>query len=199
MEKLVQTPFTLEEAFKGDAQLASGKGDLYATLHTSMGDITAKLYEKEAPNTVANFVGLARGTREWIDPQTNQPTTRPLYQDVTFHRVIPEFMIQGGDPLGSGIGGPGYRFADEFKAQLRHSKPGILSMANSGPNSNGSQFFITEVPTPHLDGRHSVFGEVVKNINLVLKIARVPADMRDKPAQPVVIKSIEIFRAENIQ
>src|SRR5512147_2549650 len=136
---------------------AAGKGPLIATFKTSMGDIVVRLFEDKAPKTVENFVGLATGTKEWTDPKTGGKVKRPLYNGTLFHRVIPGFMIQGGDPLGSGTGGPGYRFADEFSPDLRHNKAGILSMANSGPNTNGSQFFITLAPTPHLDNRHSVF------------------------------------------
>src|SRR5579885_1440389 len=134
----------------------------YAHFITSEGDFTCKLFEKEAPKTVANFIGLAEGTKEWTDPRTGQKSHKPLYDGTIFHRVIDGFMIQGGDPLGRGTGGPGYEFEDEFNPKLRHSKPGILSMANAGPNTNGSQFFVTLVPTPWLDGKHSVFGKVVK-------------------------------------
>src|SRR5512140_1646861 len=145
---------------------------LFATFHTSMGDIVCKLYDKEAPKTVANFVDLATGKREWTDPNTGQRTNRALYDGTVFHRVIPEFMIQGGDPLGNGTGGPGYRFEDEFVRSLTFDKPGLLAMANSGPNTNGSQFFITEVPTPWLSGKHTIFGEVVSGQELIPKIAR---------------------------
>ena len=127
------------------------KGPLYATLKTSMGDIVVQLFEDKAPKTVANFVGLASGTKEWTDPKTGEKVKKPLYNGTIFHRVIPGFMIQGGDPLGNGTGGPGYRFEDEFNPDLRHTKGGILSMANAGPNTNGSQFFITLAPTLHLD------------------------------------------------
>src|SRR3954469_19549060 len=129
------------------------KGPLYATLKTSMGDIVVHLFDDKAPKTVANFVGLATGAKEWTDPKTGQKVKRPFYNGTTFHRVIPGFMIQGGDPLGNGTGGPGYRFDDEFNPDLRHSKAGILSMANAGPNTNGSQFFITVRPTPQLDDK----------------------------------------------
>ncbi|HWP24238.1 MAG TPA: peptidylprolyl isomerase [Candidatus Binatia bacterium] len=170
------------------------KGPLYATLKTSMGDIVVRLFEDKAPRTVANFVGLATGTKEWLDAKTGEKVKRPLYNGTIFHRVIPGFMIQGGDPLGNGTGGPGYRFEDEFHADLRHDKPGILSMANAGPNTNGSQFFITQKATPWLDGRHSVFGEVVKGQNVVDAIVNVPRDQRDRPIKDVMIKEMVISR-----
>ncbi|RME85742.1 MAG: peptidylprolyl isomerase [Planctomycetota bacterium] len=172
-----------------------GDGDLYATINTTMGDITLRLFEEEAPQTVKNFVGLALGKIEWTDPRTGQKMTNtPLYKGTIFHRVIDGFMIQGGDPTGTGRGGPGYRFADEFHPKLRHNKPGILSMANAGPNTNGSQFFITQVPTPHLDDRHSVFGEVVEGMEVVHAIAKVPTKPGDRPVQDVVIQDIKVFR-----
>ena len=152
--------------------IPQGTGDLYAIFKTSRGDITIKLFEKEAPKTVANFVGLATGAREWTDPRTGSKSTAKLYDGTVFHRVIPQFMIQGGDPLGQGTGGPGYKFEDEFQSGLKFDKPGMLAMANSGPATNGSQFFITEVPTPHLNNKHTIFGEVVKGFELVPQIAR---------------------------
>jgi peptidyl-prolyl cis-trans isomerase A (cyclophilin A) len=169
---------------------------LYATFKTSMGDIVVRLFEDKAPKTVENFVGLATGTKEWTDPKTGAKVKRPLYNATVFHRVIPGFMIQGGDPLGNGTGGPGYRFADEFSPDLRHSKAGILSMANAGPNTNGSQFFITLGPTPHLDNRHSVFGEVVKGQEVVVAIAATPRDPRDRPLKDVVLKEVVISRGK---
>jgi peptidyl-prolyl cis-trans isomerase A (cyclophilin A) len=172
------------------------KGPLYATLKTSMGDIVIQLHDDKAPKTVANFVGLATGTKEWTDPATKQRVKRPLYNDTIFHRVIPDFMIQGGDPLGNGTGGPGYRFEDEFHPELRHNKAGILSMANAGPNTNGSQFFITHKATPFLDNRHSVFGEVVKGQDVVVAIANVPRDPRDRPLKEVVLKEVVISRGK---
>jgi len=173
-----------------------GQGKLYARFHTSMGPIVIELEEHRAPNTVKNFVGLATGTQEWKHPKTGATHTgKPLYDGTIFHRVIPDFMIQGGDPLGQGTGGPGYRFKDEFHPELRHTGPGILSMANSGPGTNGSQFFVTEKATPWLDNRHSVFGKVVAGVDLVGKIARTPS-RSDRPLQDVVLQRVEIFRSE---
>ena len=176
------------------AQNPEKKGPVYATLKTSMGDIVIQLFADKAPNTVANFIGLASGTREWSDPKTGEKVKRPLYNGTIFHRVIPGFMIQGGDPLGNGTGGPGFRFADEFHADLKHAKAGIVSMANAGPNTNGSQFFITQKATPWLDGRHSVFGVVVKGQDVVDAIINVPRDSRDRPVKDVVIKEVVISR-----
>jgi peptidyl-prolyl cis-trans isomerase A (cyclophilin A) len=167
---------------------------VYAEFITSEGNFTIELYEPEAPLTVANFIGLAEGTKEWTDPKTNQKVKRPYYNDVIFHRVIDGFMIQSGDPLGQGIGGPGYNFADEFHPRLRHDKAGILSMANRGPNTNGGQFFITLGPTPHLDDRHTVFGAVSAGMDVVRKIGRVPTGERDRPVQDVVIERVSITR-----
>jgi peptidyl-prolyl cis-trans isomerase A (cyclophilin A) len=146
---------------------------LYATFQTSMGTIVVKLLPEKAPITVENFVGLAEGTKEWIHPRSGEKQKGvPLYDGTLFHRVIPDFMIQGGDPMGTGTGGPGYRFQDEIGPDNKFSKPGLLAMANAGPGTNGSQFFITEVPTPHLDRGHTIFGEVVKGGDLVPKITR---------------------------
>jgi peptidyl-prolyl cis-trans isomerase A (cyclophilin A) len=179
-----------------------GSGQLYARFVTTLGDIIVRLEEQGAPNTVKNFVGLATGTITWKDPKTGQEMQgAPLYNGVRFHRVIPNFMIQCGDPLTRytdmagrwGTGGPGYKFSDEFSRELRHSGPGVLSMANSGPGSNGSQWFITEGPTPHLDNKHSVFGQVVSGMDVVNKIARVPTT-RDRPNQDVILERVEIYR-----
>ena len=167
---------------------------LYATFQTSMGDLVAELYPRRAPETVANFVALAEGTKKWTDPKTREQTQRPLYAGTVFHRVIPNFMIQGGDPLGTGRGGPGYRFADEFDPSLRHDGPGVLSMANSGRNTNGSQFFITEKATPHLDNKHSVFGKVTENVELVGQIARVKTQGGNRPLVPIILKDVLIGR-----
>ena len=176
------------------AETGEKKTPVYATFKTSMGDIVILLFDDKAPKTVANFVGLASGTREWIDPKSGEKVKRPLYNGTIFHRVIPGFMIQGGDPVGNGTGGPGYRFEDEFHPDLKHNKAGILSMANAGPNTNGSQFFITHQPTPNLDGRHSVFGEVVKGQEVVIAIGAVQRDPRDRPIKDVVLKEIVITR-----
>ncbi len=173
-----------------------GDGELRADLVTSEGKITVRLHEQKAKNTVKNFVGLASGKIEWTDPESGETTSRPLYDGTVFHRVIPNFMIQGGDPLGRGTGGPGYRFKDEFHATLRHHKPGVLSMANSGPNSNGSQFFLTEVATPWLDNKHSVFGEVIDGMDVVKKIARVPTNpVNNRPHTDVVLEQVSVYRA----
>lgn len=171
-----------------------GQGQLYARLKTSMGDLLVQLHEAEAPRTVANFVALATGAVEWKDPKSGQKTSRPLYSGTVFHRVIPEFMIQGGDPEGTGRGGPGYRWGDEINRSLRHDKPGVLSMANAGPNTNGSQFFITEVPTPWLDGKHAIFGQVVDNLPLVAQITHVATGPGDRPQTPIVLHQVEVFR-----
>jgi peptidyl-prolyl cis-trans isomerase A (cyclophilin A) len=167
---------------------------VFAEFVTSEGNFTIRLFDKEAPNTVANFVGLAEGTKEWTDPRTNRKVKQPYYDGIIFHRVIAGFMIQGGDPLGQGIGGPGYKFADEFHPSLRHGKAGILSMANAGPNTNGGQFFITLGPTPHLDNRHSVFGEVESGMDVVQKIGGTKTGPRDRPVKDVVIQTIKIER-----
>jgi peptidyl-prolyl cis-trans isomerase A (cyclophilin A) len=167
---------------------------VYAHFTTTAGNFTVRLFDEEAPRTVENFVGLAEGTKEWTDPRTHKNIKQPYYDGVIFHRVIDGFMIQGGDPLGQGIGGPGYTFPDEFHPQLRHNKAGILSMANRGPNTNGGQFFITLGPTPHLDNRHSVFGEVVEGLDVVKRIGSVPTGPNDRPRKPVVINQITIKR-----
>lgn len=172
-----------------------GKGKkMYATIKTTSGDIKVELFSDKAPNTVKNFVDLATGAKEWINPQDRKPQkNRPLYNGTVFHRVIKGFMIQGGDPLGTGQGGPGYRFADEFHPELKHEKY-TLSMANAGPNSNGSQFFITVAATPWLDNHHSVFGRVVDpaSQSVIDKIANTATGPNDRPRDPITITSIEI-------
>jgi peptidyl-prolyl cis-trans isomerase A (cyclophilin A) len=168
---------------------------VYAQFITSEGNFTARLYDQEAPKTVENFVGLAEGTKQWTDPRTSEKVDKRRYYDkVIFHRVIKGFMIQGGDPLGQGIGGPGYTFADEFHPKARHNKAGILSMANRGPNTNGGQFFITLGPTPHLDDRHTVFGEVIDGMDVVEKIGATATNDRDRPLTDVTIQTITIER-----
>src|SRR5262249_44303143 len=166
-----------------------------ATINTSMGPIVCVLYEKESPITVRNFSALARGAKAWTDPKTGQKVTRPLYSGTTFHRVIPGFMIQGGDPLGTGMGDGGLTpIPAEFHPSLKFDKPGRLAMANAGPRTGTCQFFITEVPTPHLDGKHTIFGQVIEGQELVTKIANVPKDGNDKPKTPVKILSVKITR-----
>lgn len=161
-----------------------------ATLHTNRGDIEIELYDERAPNTVENFVGLATGEQEWEDG--GETVEKPLYDDVAFHRVIEGFMIQGGDPDESGRGGPGYTFDDEFHDDLRHDSAGTLSMANSGPNTNGSQFFITLDAQPHLDDRHAVFGDVTDGMDVVEEIGTVSTDANDQPQEEVVLESVEV-------
>src|SRR6266496_74097 len=187
--------FLLAASYGISAESPDKKGPLYATLKTSMGDIVIQLFDDKAPKTVANFVGLASGTKEWLDPKTGEKVKRPLYNGTIFHRVIPGFMIQGGDPLGNGRGGPGYNFEDEFHPDLRHSKAGILSMANAGPNTNGSQFFITLAATPWLDGKHSIFGEVIKGQNVVDAIGNVPRHLsNNRPMKDVMLQEVTISR-----
>jgi len=168
---------------------------LFAHFTTSEGTFTVRLFDAEVPNTVANFTGLAEGTKPWTDPRTGRSVSQPYYDGTIFHRVIADFMIQGGDPLGQGTGGPGYNFADEFSPKLRHDKPGILSMANRGPNSNGGQFFITLVPTPWLDNKHSVFGEIVEGMDVVKRIGGTTTSKPgDRPLKPIAIQQVTIER-----
>lgn len=164
----------------------------YAIFETTKGNITIMLYPDRAPETVANFIGLATGSKQWADPNLGGMTSKPLYDGTIFHRVIPDFMIQGGDPLGTGFGGPGYQFKDEFDDSLVFSAPGRLAMANSGPNSNGSQFFITTVATPWLNHKHTIFGQVIDGEEIVEAISLVEKDANNKPIEPVVIKKISI-------
>jgi peptidyl-prolyl cis-trans isomerase A (cyclophilin A) len=184
----------------------AGAGQLYARMHTTQGAIVIRLEEERTPETVANFVGLALGTIDWKDPKTGKGMRgTPMYDGVRFHRVIPGFMVQVGDPLSRytdpeaksrwGTGGPGYRFGDEIDRALRHDAPGVLSMANAGPGTNGSQFFITEARTPHLDGKHAVFGRVVVGQEVVNRIANVPRGANDRPNQDQVVERVEVFRS----
>ena len=167
---------------------------LTATLRTSQGTVQVRLFPDHAPKTVANFVELAEGGREWTDPRTRQATTGRLYDGTVFHRVIPRFMIQGGDPLGTGTGGPGYKFGDEIHPDLRFDRPYLLAMANAGPGTNGSQFFITTAPTPWLTGKHTIFGEVIDGVDVIKAITQVPTAPGDRPVTPVVLQSVTITR-----
>ncbi|WP_121741967.1 peptidylprolyl isomerase [Natronorubrum halophilum] len=168
-------------------------GDVTATLHTNKGDIDVELYDERAPRTVDNFVGLATGGETWTDPESGEEVEgEPLYDDVAFHRIIEGFMIQGGDPTETGRGGPGYQFDDEFHDELRHDDAGVLSMANSGPDTNGSQFFITLDAQPHLDDRHSVFGKVIDGMDIVEEIGSVDTDRNDQPQEDVVLESVSV-------
>ena len=169
---------------------------LYAVIYTSMGNIVCRLFEKEAPKTVANFRGLATGSKPWKDPDTGAMKRQPLYSGTTFHRVIPQFMIQGGDPLGNGEGDPGYEFGDEINPSLNFDRPGVLAMANHGPNTDGCQFFITVAPAPHLNGHYTIFGEVVSGQEVANAISQVPRNEDDKPLMPVKILRIAIRRIE---
>ena len=171
---------------------------LTATLRTSRGTVVVRLLPDYTPKTVQNFVDLAEGTREWTDPRTGRATTGKLYDGTIFHRVIPNFMIQGGDPLGTGIGGPGYQFGDEFHPDLVFDRPYLLAMANAGPGTNGSQFFITTVPTPHLNRRHTIFGEVIEGQDVVDQISHTATDARDRPVKDVVLESVEIQGADGM-
>jgi peptidyl-prolyl cis-trans isomerase A (cyclophilin A) len=167
----------------------------YAVFTTTEGKITVRLFETDAPITVKNFIELAEGAKEWTHPVTRAKSTARLYDGTIFHRVIPDFMIQGGDPAGTGMGGPGYRFQDETKGSPhKFDKPGKLAMANSGPNTNGCQFFITVAPTPWLTGKHTIFGDVVEGQEIVVKISKVPRNSQDKPNKPVVLESVVIER-----
>ena len=193
----------------------------YAVMKTSMGTMVFRLFTEQAPKTCENFIGLADGTKPWKDPVSGAMMKKPLYNGVIFHRVIKDFMLQGGDPMGVGIGGPGYKFADEFSPDLRFDRDGLLAMANSGPATNGSQFFVTVRPTPHLDNRHTIFGEIVDGKDVLKKIAltpthggkfsadypdlwkkiqkvepRMPDQYTDRPVQDVVIESVKIERVK---
>jgi peptidyl-prolyl cis-trans isomerase A (cyclophilin A) len=168
----------------------------YAVFETSEGQIVCRLFEKDAPKTVSNFVELAEGKREWTHPVNHKKSKDRLYDGTIFHRVIPDFMIQGGDPAGNGMGGPGYQFEDETRGSPhKFDKPGKLAMANAGPNTNGSQFFITVGPTTWLTGKHTIFGEVIEGQNVVDKITQLPRNRQDRPTKDVVLKSVTIEKA----
>ncbi|HTS70343.1 MAG TPA: peptidylprolyl isomerase [Terriglobia bacterium] len=175
------------------SDLKAGK---YVVFDTTLGEIICELYPEKAPVTVQNFIGLAEGTKEFTDPQTREPVKRHFYNGLTFHRVIPKFMIQGGCPLGSGTGGPGYKFQDEFSKDLSFDRPGRLAMANAGPGTNGSQFFITVAPTDWLDNHHTIFGQVVKGQDVVDKIVNTPRGAQDRPKTPVVMSSVKVVEVK---
>jgi cyclophilin family peptidyl-prolyl cis-trans isomerase len=187
-------PFTIADATAGDDKLAPGKGKLTAIFDTTMGKFECELYEDKAPLTVANFVGLARGVRESYDKKSDAWTAKKFYDGVIFHRVIDGFMIQTGDPTGTGGGGPGYVVLDEFDKSLKHTTPGLLSMANRGPNTGSSQFFVTVAPTPHLDGKHTIFGKCDPAVPTEISKVKVDARANHRPYEQVSIKTIEIVR-----
>ena len=170
---------------------------LTATLQTNQGRVVIRLFPDHAPKTVRNFVELAEGGKEWTDPRTGRATTSKLYDGTIFHRVIPDFMIQGGDPLGNGTGGPGYKFGDEIHPDLRFDRPYLLAMANAGPGTNGSQFFITVAATPWLNGKHTIFGEVIEGADVVDAITRLKTGSQDRPAEDVIVESVTVDRAES--
>lgn len=183
------------DAKKTKSAVDKKKGkEMFALFETNKGNFKVKLFNDKAPKTVENFVGLAEGTKEWTDPKTGEKVKKPFYNGLTFHRIIPDFMVQAGCPLGTGTGNPGYRFEDEFGPGLKHDKPGMLSMANAGPNTNGSQFFITVAPTPWLDGKHAIFGEVVEGMDVVLKISTSPRGPMDRPTEPIVMSKVTIIK-----
>lgn len=185
---------TKKETKKSKKKDKSKMKAVSAEFHTSEGNFKVELYPDKAPETVENFAGLAEGSKEFTDPKTGKKTKRPFYDGLIFHRVIEGFMLQGGCPLGNGTGGPGYKFKDEFDKTLRHDQPGMLSMANAGPGTNGSQFFVTVAPTPHLNDRHSIFGKVIEGLDVVMKISKTPTGRGDKPIKDIVIKNIKIER-----
>ena len=170
------------------------KPGVYAILDTTLGEITCRLFPDQAPKTVQNFRDLTEGSKEFVDSKTKARVKRRYYDGLVFHRVIPKFMIQGGCPQGTGTGGPGYHFEDEFSKDLGFDRPGKLAMANAGPNTNGSQFFITLAPTPHLDRKHSVFGAIVNGLDVVKKIGQVKTNTQDRPMTPVVMNKVTIER-----
>jgi peptidyl-prolyl cis-trans isomerase A (cyclophilin A) len=191
--KIEQAQQTDDKDKQGALNMPKG---LYATLETSKGKIVCRLFEEQTPITVQNFTELAEGKREWVDPATGQRVKRPFYDGLIFHRVIPNFMIQGGCPLGTGTGGPGYRFNDEIVSSLKFDHPGLLAMANAGPGTNGSQFFITTAATSWLNGHHTIFGEVVEGYKVVEEIGNSPRGPNDKPQTPIVIKKVKIERVK---
>ncbi len=170
---------------------------LTATMRTNQGTVVLRLFPDQAPKTVRNFVELAEGGRQWTDPRTGRVTTDKLYDGTVFHRVMPDFMIQGGDPLGSGVGDPGYRFADEIHPDLAFDRPYLLAMANAGPGTNGSQFFITVAPTPWLNGKHTIFGEVIEGADVVDLISRVKTGSGARPVEDVTIESVTVERGNS--
>lgn len=178
---------------KSAVEKKKGK-EMFALFETNKGNFKIKLFNEKAPKTVENFVGLVEGTKEWTEPKTGTKVKKPFYDGLSFHRVIPDFMIQGGCPLGTGTGNPGYRFEDEFGAGLKHDKPGMLSMANAGPNTNGSQFFVTVAATPWLDGKHAIFGEVVEGMDVVMNISKAPRGPMDRPVEPIVMTKVTIIK-----
>ena len=185
---------TISIAFADD--FTPTKNGFYAYLQTNTGNIICELYFDQTPRTVANFMNLAEGRQPYLDIKTGKPATGNYYDGQIFHRVIPNFMIQGGDPTGTGRGGPGYRFGDEFRKELTFDRPGRLAMANSGPNTNGSQFFITHGPTPWLNYRHTIFGQVVSGQDVVDRMGNAPRDSRDKPLTDIVLESVQIVRID---
>jgi peptidyl-prolyl cis-trans isomerase A (cyclophilin A) len=176
------------------SEATAGNGQIFARLSTTKGEIVLRLFPEQAPTTVANFVELAEGRRQWRNPETGETTTAPLYNGTIFHRVIEGFMLQGGDPLGTGRGGPGYQFGDEFDPSLRFDRPYLLAMANAGPGTNGSQFFITLGPQPHLNDRHTIFGEVEQGREVVDVIGSTPTGRADRPVEDVRVESVTIER-----
>ncbi|MBN2402791.1 MAG: peptidylprolyl isomerase [Spirochaetes bacterium] len=192
--KKVLTIVILLSIFSSMNIIAMDKPGLYIEFKTNAGDFVCELYYKEVPLMAANIVGLAEGTRQFTDPATGKKVKRPFYNGLIFHRVIDGFMIQGGDPLGDGRGGPGYRLVDQISRTLKHNSEGILSMANAGPNTNGSQFFITLAPTPHLDGKHAVFGKVIKGMEIVRKIGKVKTNQANRPLDNIIMKEVNIIR-----
>ena len=169
---------------------------LIATLDTNHGQVIVRLFPDHAPKTVRNFVELAEGGRQWTDPRTGRASTDRLYDGTVFHRIIPNFMIQGGDPLGTGTGGPGYKFADEIHPDLQFDRPYLLAMANAGPGTNGSQFFITVAPTAWLNGKHTIFGEVIQGADVVDAISRLKTGSHDRPVEDVIIESVTVQRGD---